>query len=212
MKRISIIILLLCCLNGSVDLSAQTIDQCFIQMPLELLPALPVNSRMDLVDFYKNSRTAAMPAAFKGQMLLKSLSDDYLLLQTSSETTMQLKLLPLNDSSNVLAVVYTASAPLSDSRIRFYTTNWKPIETIKATQLTVLDFLDAANVGTEQTERFKQVCPRLFVKWQLAAETLEVQAITSIKEDVPPELLEPFKPWIKDTVTLKWQYGAFIKK
>lgn len=201
----------MCCLVLAYGVDAQTIEQCFFQMPIDLLPTLPVSSRKDLVDFYKNDRTAVMPASFSNQMTLKQLGSDYLLLQTSASTTMQLKRLPVNDTLNILTLIYTAGAPLSDSQIRFYSTTWKPLDSFAFPALTALDFLDTAGAGVNLTGRFSQVCQRLFIQMKASPEKQELSAITSIREDVPAELLEPFKPWVKDTVTLRWRGSGFIK-
>ncbi|MDP4276374.1 MAG: DUF3256 family protein [Bacteroidota bacterium] len=214
MKKMTGKVVLLSCLISlivSVDVTAQTIERCFIRMPMELLPTLPVNSRKDLIDFYKNDRIASMPAALNGTMTLKQLSDDYLLLQTTSQTTLQLKLLPVTDSTNILAVVYSTSGPLTDSRIRFYTTDWKPVTSFKAPVLNAFDFLDTTAAGPELSNRFNQVCVRLFIRFQLKPGTTTLTAFPSIKEDIPSELLEPFNTFMKDSVTVNWQHGGFVK-
>lgn len=51
--------------------NAQSVEWYFNKMPLEMLPVLPLNSRKDLVDFYKNDRTAVMPTSLGGEMILK---------------------------------------------------------------------------------------------------------------------------------------------
>src|SRR5574344_1776009 len=100
MKKFLLCILLI--ITQLTAVVAQSADFYFIKLPLDFLPDLPVNSRKDLVDFYKNERTSVMPSAFGGEMTVKEMSSSYLYLQTSSVTSLQMKLLPLNDSVNII--------------------------------------------------------------------------------------------------------------
>jgi hypothetical protein len=190
-------------------IEAQTADWYFIKMPINLLPNLPVNSRKDLVDFYKNDRTAVMPAAFSGEMTLKKLSDDYLFLQTSDVSSLQIKLLPLNDSTKIIAFINTASAPMKNSIIRFYDTNWILLNSINVPKLTCLDFFDAMSSGKEIKDRFEKYCMRLFVELRLEPESNTLTAISSVKEDFKIDFPKEFLPFIKDSIKLSWQRGHF---
>lgn len=48
-------------------------------------------------------------------------------MKSTSASTLELKLLPLNDSVKVICAVSTYFAPAGDSRIAFYDTNWKEL-------------------------------------------------------------------------------------
>ena len=75
---------------------------------------------------------------------MTDLSKDYIRMQMSSQSTRQMKVLALNDSTNVICTVSTACAPACDSSIRFYTDDWKPLTTSLFITLPVMgDFLNA---------------------------------------------------------------------
>ena len=63
--------------------AAQPVAHYFTQMPAELLPGITIDTRKDLIDFYKNGKLSVMPAPFGGKIQLINLQDDYLFLQTS---------------------------------------------------------------------------------------------------------------------------------
>ena len=71
-------------------------------------------------------------------------------MQMTPETTWQMKVLALNDTTNVICTVATACAPACDSSIRFYTTDWKPLTDHSFITLPVMsDFLitpDSASI------------------------------------------------------------------
>ena len=63
-----------------------------------------------------------------GFSTLKKLTDDYLLLQVTDRSTVEMKLLPLVNDTYVVCMVTTVCGPVPDSRVEFFTTDWKPLE------------------------------------------------------------------------------------
>jgi len=188
---------------------AQSIDFYFIKMPLDLLPDLPVNSRKDLVDFYKNERTSVMPSAFGGEMSVKEMSNSFMYLQTSGVSNFQIKLLPVNDSTNIISVIYTSSAPLKHSIIQFYDTDWKKISSINAPEVEISDFFDKASAGKELSDKFMKKVIRNFVEYSFEKDSEDLILTTSIKEDLQSEYLSDFDPFLKKSIRLKWQNGKY---
>lgn len=207
MKKFLLCILLI--ITQLTTVVAQSADFYFIKMPLDLLPDLPVNSRKDLVDFYKNERTSVMPSAFGGEMTVKEMSSSYLYLQTSSVTSLQMKLLPLNDSVNIISLIYTSSAPLKHSVIKFFDTDWKVIDSIKPPKADVLDFFDKTSAGSELSVKFKNKVIRNFIEFSFDKDSDDLILTNSVKEDLQGEFLPEFDPFLKKSIRLKWQKGKF---
>lgn len=67
----------------------------------------------------------------------QKLTNDYLLLQTTERSTVEMKLLPLVNNTYVVCMISTVNGPVPDSRIEFFTTNWEPFGNIR--------FIHAAN-------------------------------------------------------------------
>lgn len=55
-------------------------------------------------------------------------SDDYFKLKTSDAGTLEIKLLPLVNNTNIVGVITTVCGDVCDSRIDFYTTSWQPLD------------------------------------------------------------------------------------
>jgi hypothetical protein len=192
------------------SVQAQSVSHYFVQMPGNLIPAVSIDARKDLIDFLKNGKTAAMPSAFGGQVILKELSEDYLLLQTSEKSDLQLKILHVNDSLRVLAVVHSVSAPLKDSYIRFYTTTWQPCGDLQMPVWAVGDFIDmekSRKLGL--TDRLNEIGPRLFVSCQFKPSEPILVAHSSLKDDLQPEQAKEFGPVIRDSVVCVLQGNHF---
>lgn len=124
MKKALFIIGMLC---GVLSLHAQDMKSLFIAMPDSVAPLLTKVNREDCVDFLASNMKAQVKNRFGKVSELKKLTDDYLFLQTTASSSMEMKLLPLNDSVRVLCVVRTVCGPACDSDVRFYDTQWKQL-------------------------------------------------------------------------------------
>ncbi len=191
--------------------SAQSVAHYFTQMPAELIPGITIDTRKDLIDFYKNGKLSVMPAAFGGKVQLKTLDEDCLLLQTSERSEVQFKILRPNDTLRILAVVRTVAGPLKDSRVKFYDTSWKPSKGWNMPAFTVNDFLDATKAKElGLTDRINEIGPRLFVA--IAFKTVEnaFVATSSLKEDLEKSKWETLGVLIRDSVVYRWSNNRFL--
>lgn len=119
-KTLFVIGMLLC----GLSLYAQDMKTLFIAMPDSVAPLLTKVNREDCVDFLASNMKAEVKNRFGKVSELKRLTDDYLFLQTTGSSSMEMKLLPLNDSVKVICVVNTVCGPACDSEVRFYNTDW----------------------------------------------------------------------------------------
>lgn len=107
---------------------AQEMDALFISMPDQNTPQLENAWRKDLIDLYKSGKEARLKNTMNGYSSLKNLTDDYLLLQVTERSSIEMKLLPLVNNTKVICVVRTVDGPVPDSRVEFFTTNWEPLD------------------------------------------------------------------------------------
>lgn len=122
------LLLCLCCVAGTHTAMAQEIDKLFVAMPDQYLPYLDSAWRKDLVDLYKSGKEATLKNTMNGQSTLKTLTADYLLLQATQRSTIELKLLPLVNNTHLICMVRTVFAPVADSQLRFFTSEWKELD------------------------------------------------------------------------------------
>ena len=124
-------------------------------MPDSLSPLLTKVNREDCIDFLESKMKAQVENRFGKKSEMTDLSKDYIRMQMSSQSTWQMKVLALNDSTNVICTVSTACAPACDSSIRFYTDDWKPLTASLYITLPVMgDFLntpDSARIRQAQS-------------------------------------------------------------
>jgi hypothetical protein len=125
MKKIALLLLLM--LPVVTPLPAQEAKELFIPMPDSLMPLLTPVNRADFVDFLDSNMRAQVKNAFGNISEMTDLSPDYIRLQLTSHNTWQMKVLAVDSTTKVICTVATACAPVCDSYIRFFTTDWKPL-------------------------------------------------------------------------------------
>ncbi len=124
MKQMIMNVLLSAC---AMNLGAQDMGELFVKMPDEYIVELEDAWRKDLVDLYQAGKEAKLQNRMQGISRLMKLTPDYLKIQTSGRSTVELRRLPLVNHTYIICMVTTVSAPVSDSRIDFFTTDWKPL-------------------------------------------------------------------------------------
>ena len=131
MKK-SILLMLLSCM--ALSMAAQDMKSVFISMPDSITPLLTKVNKEDCVDFLDSNMQAEVSTRFGGTAEMKVLTDDYVLMQTTPTSSLEMKLFPVNDSVKVVCMVKTVCASVCDSHIRFYASDWSK-------QLRTEDFL-----------------------------------------------------------------------
>lgn len=127
MKRFLVSLLVCMAVCGA---KAQDMAPLFAAMPDALAPQLEDAWRKDLIDLYNAGKEAKLKNTMNGFSILQKLTSDYLLLQVSDNSTIELKLLPLVNDTEIIGMITTVSGPAPDSRIAFYSTDWKPLEAL----------------------------------------------------------------------------------
>jgi hypothetical protein len=117
-------------ISGCVLISAdaQTIKDTFVSFPESMLAPLNTNNRLDLIDMHLAGQEAVVKNALGNDVFLRNFTEDYLYIQ-SGNLTVELFFLTLVNESKLIGVIQTVCAPVCDSRLEFYTLNWKKLDT-----------------------------------------------------------------------------------
>lgn len=124
-----IIIALLAMALTPCAMQAQSLKDLFLQMPMEVCPALTEYNRLELVDNQKNGKEMRTRNAFQSFSTMKALTDDYAHLSVSASSEKVMKLLTKNDDTKIIMVISTVFCDsIPDSSISFYSTEWQPLD------------------------------------------------------------------------------------
>jgi hypothetical protein len=112
----------------SASAGAQEMKAMFINMPDAFIPQLESAWRKDLVDLFTSGKEARLKNTFNGYSTLLSLTEDYIKVQSTDRTIIELKRLPLVNNTHIICMITTIYAPAPDSRLHFFTTDWQPLD------------------------------------------------------------------------------------
>ena len=191
---------------------AQDMKSVFIAMPDSITPLLTKVNKEDCVDFLDSQMKAAVKNRFDGTAEMKVLTEDYTLVQTSEIGTLEMKLLPVNDSTKVVCMVKTVCASGCDSDVRFYASDWsKELEAASFLQRPSADvfFLPNDTLSEEGTLIRKKADMHL-MKASLSKDEPTLTFIYTTPDYLNQEDKEKLLPHLrKEPVVLEWKDGKF---
>ena len=195
------------------SLQAQEAKTLFVNMPDSLSPLLTKVNRADCVDFLESKMKAQVENRFGKKSEMTELGKDYIRMQMSPQTTWQMKVLALNDTTNVICTVSTACAPACDSSIRFYSTDWKPLTESQFICLPAMsDFLNipdsTAIYAFNEASRSADI---LLMKADFNKENTELTVTLTTPDYMSKETAEKLKPFLRRPIVYQWKNGAFTK-
>ncbi len=197
----------------STDLWAQEAKTLFVNMPDSLSPLLTKVNREDCIDFLESKMKAQVENRFGKKSEMTDLSKDYIRMQMSSQSIWQMKVLALNDSTNVICTVSTACAPACDSSIRFYTDDWKPLTASLFITLPVMgDFLNTPDsASVYEFDEARRSADILLMKADFNKENTELTVTLTTPDYMSKETAEKLKPFLHRPIVYHWKNGVFTK-
>lgn len=198
MKRILFSILLSVFALG---VGAQEMDALFVSMPDSNIPQLENAWRKDLVDLYKSGKEAKLKNTMNGFSTLKKLTSDYLLLEVTERSRIEIKLLPLVNNTNVVCFVRTVSGPVADSRVDFFTTEWVPLDASDLFTPVSADWFIKEDADRGSTD-FLSATSRLdmdLIEYRLSPDSLTLTATYNTPLYLSKEDRDKVNPFIKES-------------
>lgn len=195
------------------SVQAQEAKTLFVNMPDSLTPLLTKVNREDCIDFLESKMKAQVDNRFGRKSEMTDLGKDYIRMQMSPQTSWQMKVLSLNDTTKVICTVFTVCGPACDSRIDFYTTEWKPLEKSRFITLPVMnDFLAAPDSASVYAfEEARLAADMLLMKADFNKENTELTVTLTTPEYMSKETAEKLKPFLRRPVVYRWEKGKLTK-
>lgn len=120
-------LLMLAVMFGSLSAMAQTTAaDLFTSAPQNVFPLLDQNTRLDMVDYYRNGMSNPSQNSLDGHSLITEMTPASLTVKMTDSSAMQLAELK-GSKGNVIAVISTVATPGLDSNIKFFNADWQPV-------------------------------------------------------------------------------------
>ena len=204
-KLLYLIILLFCC--SALPVPAQNMRSIFLNAPDDIFPLLSKNCRADLLDYFDAGMTAKVTNKLDGVSMLEDFSADFLKLATTASSTMQLKLLPVQDDT-VICVVKTVKAEAADSRIYFYDKAWNLLNDCERFQY---PSISTFFISPEAAEECLDKCDIYLVSLSLSAADNTLVAEYTMPSYMSKDDADKVNPLLKK-ITYRWNGAEFVKE
>ncbi len=184
---------------------AQDMRSIIKTLPDTILPSLTLNDRLDFIDYLDSKMKAEVSNRLGGKSEMTAINDTYTHIRLSGSSEISLKLLPLNGDS-VICMVRTYSAEGSDSKVSFYTKDWKVLNAndfiSTPTVSGFLAFPDSLN--TE--ERFKLInkIEVPLIKATLSESSNDITFTLTSHLYLNEDDRNAIVPYIKESIAMKW--------
>ena len=202
-------------LFGLGSLRAQEAKTCFVAMPDTLCPLLSAVNRADCIDFLESKMKAEVTNTFGAKSEMTELTADYLRLRMTPQSTWQMKLLPVNDSTKIICTVSTVCAPACDSHVEFYTTDWRklPASSFLPDLPVMDDFIAPASADTADVYAYsaaRRQADMLLMEAELSAADATLSFTLTTTDYMDKEAAEKLKPLVRRPIVYRWNKGRFI--
>lgn len=200
------------CMFCVMSVVAQDMKSVFVAMPDSVTPLLTKVNREDCIDFLDSNMKAIVKNRFGNVAEMKVLTDDYVLMQTSEVGMLEMKLLPLADSTKVICMVKTVNVPVADSSVRFYTSDWsQQLDVKEFLQLPSMDAFFLPNDSlTDETILTRKKADMYLMKAQLSKEDTSLTFTYTTPDYLNEEDREKLLPHLrKEPIVLRWSEGKF---
>jgi len=196
--------------------NAQQAKQYFVSMPDTILPLLTEINRADCIDFLESNMRAIVTNRLDGKSEMTTLTDNYIEIKLSEQSSWQMKVLALNDSTQVICTVFTACAPACDSHIKFYTTQWESLSLADYIQTmpTLSDYLPQLNETDYDIQTLNAVkqADLLLIKMQLSADDNTLVCSFDTPQYMEKSAAQKLTPLLQKPIVYNWNSGKFVRK
>ena len=186
----------------------QKIDEVFKTMPDEFLPAFTeADKTMLLVD----SNLSVIPYAL-GEIEKLAYNETFLSIKTSEVGTMQIKLLPLVNNTQIVAMIKTVCSKVCDSNIRFFSKEWEEIDKSSILpQITPLTFFDSSKADTPEFKWALSHIDLFPISYQFKNGSNNLAVTFDFKNYLSKQDVQKVSPFLhNETVDLMWNKSTFV--
>lgn len=200
-------------LLAGMAVQAQDLKTLFVELPDSLSPLLTKVNREDFGDFLESGMRATVKDRFGGQAEMMRLTADYLFLKETTASTVEMKLLPVNDSVKVVCCVQTYLASVADSRVTFYSTRWEPLpQESFLTPPVADDFFAPARDGADSADcrECRRLADMTLLQASLSATSDSLTFVYSTPDYLDKEAAQRLRACLRPApVAYRWQQGRF---
>ena len=188
--------------------------RAFIEFDIDMLDLINKDLRLAMLNYYDIDSIPEFGNDFSGATRLRKLTPDFLDLQVSESSSMQLKVLPLKNGSQILVSVYTVGEPgdLMESEIKFFDSNLKPLDSKKFFTEPPLSAFFSFPTGNKTTMKdIEQALPFSSIYYTLSADNNNIVGKLTIPDSMNVEDKKLVETLMRPQIIMNWDGNKFSK-
>ncbi len=210
-NRLKYILLLLVTVMCNVQ-ARTPMRQWFAAMPDSVMPLLTKNNRLDFIDFLDSKMEAIVTNRLDGKSRMATLTDDYLLINYTKSCDVAMKLLPINDTADVLCMVSTVRTMVDDSRVAFFDEEWQPLDAATLLEEPMLDDFRSVERGDSADGAWRKM-DVFFKTYRLSPDDASMVCRLTTLDYLNMEDRKAVWPYmLGDSLVLTWAEGRYCKR
>ena len=207
---IFVMFFLMACLgHAAVPADTLTASKVFADMPLDVLELLRPSTRLDMLDYYNQADSILTATdALGGRSRLVDVTDDYLKVEVTPVSTLEIRLL---SGAPLFMTLYTVGGEgvVKDTEIRFFDSAYTEIPVEDCISAPTLgDFFNLKGSEIKYSE-LKEMLPFTTIEYTTGPGDAPLTATFTALETLSDENKERLRPLLTGPLVLRWNNKRF---
>lgn len=193
---------------GSLTALAQTTAaDLFTSAPQSVFPLLDRNTRLDMVDYYKNGLTTQSQNQLDGRSAITEMTPESVTVKMSDSSASQLVELKGNNGP-IIALINTVATPGLDSNIKFFDAGWNPLPAENFfTQPGWKEWLTES--GRQHEMDVTMQVPFMLSSYRIDPSTSTLTLTNNLSRFLDKEIYDDLSSYLNPTLTYTWTGKGF---
>lgn len=179
-----------------------TAADLFTSAPQSVFPLLDRNTRLDMVDYYRNGMSTPSQNQLDGRSSITEMTPESITVKMTDSSAMQIVDLKGN-KGDVVAVISTVAAPGLDSTIKFFDTEWNPLPTeAYFTKPELKDWL--TDSGKKHEMDVTMQVPFMLSSYRIDPSTSTLTLTNNLSSFLDKEIYDDLSSYLNPSLTYNW--------
>lgn len=183
-----------------------TASDVFVNLPLKTLEIIDRSRRLDMLDYYAADSIYKAPNGMEGYSELVKVTPDFLEVQITPVTEMQILILPkIREKEAAAVVLYTINGEgqAADTDVSFFDTSLKELPRKKYLEYPeILDFFDVPDKETR--DRIEELVPFPTIEFRAVPGSTDLTATLTVGEFLGRENYDFIKKYMKKELIFRY--------
>ncbi len=190
-----------------VDASAvSNASDAFKSAPEGIFPTIGSSLRLDMLDYYNGGYDNFVQNDFNEPVRIDSLTDDYIKVRVSDNSSVELTLMPLSAKDTAVVVITTLNVPATASFVKVYHGDWVEYSDVLP-MYKLTDWFTPQS--PDRMDDIENLVPFIIARLTIDPATRTLTATNTLSEYFTPEDYAKLQPLMRPALKYQWKGKKF---